>query len=49
MCAHLSRQRDGAAVYVNQAIGEVMAVVLPKSEVDSFRGRVRLAGRVVGT
>ena len=47
--AYLSRQRDGAAMYVNEAVGEVMAVVLSDAYVYPFGRRVRFAGRVVGT
>jgi hypothetical protein len=31
MSAHLSRQRDCAAMDMHQAVGKVMAVVLPES------------------
>lgn len=47
--AHLSGQRNSAAVYMDQAVGEVMSVVLSDAEVYSFRSGVRLAGGVVGT
>jgi hypothetical protein len=34
---------------MNEAVGEVMAIILPESQVNSFRRRMRLARRVVGT
>lgn len=45
----LPGQGDGAAMDVDDAIRKVMAVVLAEPEVYSFRRRMRLAGRVVGT
>jgi hypothetical protein len=49
MYAHLARQRDRSAMYVHQAIGEVMSIVLVESSVYPFRRRMRLARWMVGT
>lgn len=46
--AHLSRQGDGAAVDVHQAVHIEVVAVLAKAHTDALRRRMRLARWVVG-